>query len=154
MDYRKLLETLSNAGHDELLDNIDNAICAITNLLARAEAAEKERDEYKELFFSYKSVCGGIAPEKVNELVSADKDGRCFVSDVKLGGEVFYIPKFNGKPYCGIKTGHVQAVAFTKAGKRVKIREHHAHNQDFMIGKTVFLSPEAAEAAMKGEQDG
>ena len=40
MDYKQLLETLSNADHDELLDNIDNAICAITNLLARAEAAE------------------------------------------------------------------------------------------------------------------
>ena len=40
VDYRQLLETLSNADHDELLDNIDNAICAITNLLARAEAAE------------------------------------------------------------------------------------------------------------------
>lgn len=28
---------------------------------------------------------------RLRELVSADKDGRCFVSDVKLGGEVFYI---------------------------------------------------------------
>ena len=99
-------------------------------------------------------IVGDMSLERLKELVEADRDGRCFVSDVKLGGEVFYIPKFNGKPYCGIKTGHVQAVAFTKAGKRVKIREHHAHNQDFMIGKTVLLSPEAAEAAMKGEQDG
>lgn len=45
MDYRKLLETLSNADHDELLDNIDNAICAITNLLARAEAAEARAEK-------------------------------------------------------------------------------------------------------------
>ena len=29
--------------------------------------------------------------DRLRELVSADKDGRCFVSDVKLGGEVFYI---------------------------------------------------------------
>lgn len=93
---------------------------------------------------------------RLRELMTADKDGRCFVSDVNLGGEVFYIPKFNGKPYCGIQTGHVQAVAFTKAGKRIKIREHHAHNQDFMIGKTVFLTREAARAALaeKGERDG
>lgn len=86
---------------------------------------------------------------RLREIVDADRDGRCFTSDVKLGGEVFYIPKFNGKPYCGIKSGHVQAVSFTKAGKRVKIREHHAHNQDFMIGKTVFLSREEAEAALE-----
>lgn len=45
MDYRKLLETLSNADHDELLDNIDNAICAIANLLARAEAAEARAEK-------------------------------------------------------------------------------------------------------------
>lgn len=89
--------------------------------------------------------------DRLSKLVEADRDGRCFVSDVKLGGEVFYIPKFNGKPYCGIKTGHVQAVTFTRAGKRVKIREYHAHNQDFMIGKTVFLTPEVAEATLKGE---
>ena len=44
----------------------------------------------------------------------------------------------------------MQAVAFTKAGKRVKIREYHAHNQDFMLGKTVFLTREAAEDAMNG----
>ena len=90
--------------------------------------------------------------DRLRELVEADKAGRCFVSDVKLGGEVFYIPKFNGKPYCGIREGHVQAVSFTKAGKRIKIREYHAHNQDFMLGKTVFLTPESAEVALKGEQ--
>lgn len=93
---------------------------------------------------------------RLRELVTADKEGRCFVSDVNLGGEVFYIPKFNGKPYCGIQVGHVQAIAFTKAGKRIKIREHHAHNQDFMIGKTVFLTRESAEAALaeKGAGNG
>lgn len=90
---------------------------------------------------------------RIRELVEADKDGRCFVSDTKIGCEVFYIPKFNGKPYCGVKSGHVQAVAFTKAGKRVKIREYHAHNQDFMIGKSVFLTREAAEAALAKEAD-
>ena len=89
--------------------------------------------------------------DRLRELAEADKDGRCFVSDMKLGGKVFYIPKFNGKPYCGIREGHVQAVSFTKVGKRIKIREYHAHNQDFMLGKTVFLTYEAAEAALKGE---
>lgn len=89
--------------------------------------------------------------DRLRELVEADKAGRCFVSDTKIGCEVFYIPKFNGKPYCGVKSGHVQAVAFTKAGKRVKIREYHAHNQDFMIGKSVFLTRESAEAALAKE---
>lgn len=94
-------------------------------------------------------IVGDMSIERLRELVEADKDGRCFVSDVKLGGEVFYIPRFNGKPYCGIQVGHVQAVSFTKARKRVKIREYHAHNQDFMLGKAAFLT---REAAMKAER--
>lgn len=92
--------------------------------------------------------------DHLRELVEADRGGRCFTSDVNLGGEVFYIPKFNGKPYCGIQLGHVQAVAFTKAGKRIKIRESHAHNRDFMIGKTVFLTREKAEAALEEMKNG
>lgn len=44
--------------------------------LARVTA---ERDEYKELFFSYKHVCGGIEPQRIGELVEADKTGRCVV---------------------------------------------------------------------------
>lgn len=87
------------------------------------------------------------------ELAEADRDGRCFVADIKLGGEVFYIPRFNGKPCCGIKVGHAQSVSFTKSGKRIKIREYHPHNQDFMIGKTVFLTRESAEAALKKHQN-
>lgn len=121
---------------------------------------EASKDLKHELGYSYiwkrlKEIEDVLGDEydinRLRELLEADRNGRCFVSDVRLGGEVFYIPKFNGKPYCGIKTGHVQAVTFTRAGKRVKIREYHAHNQDFMIGKTVFLTPEAAEAALKGE---
>lgn len=124
-------------GDDYNLDRLK--VIVNQHMTMREEVAERFR------------ITKDVPVERLKELVSADKDGRCFVSDIKLGVEVFYIPKFNGKPYCGIKTGHIQAVAFTKAGKRVKIREHHAHNQDFMIGKTVFLAPEAAEAAMKGE---
>lgn len=44
--------------------------------LARVTA---ERDDYKELFFSYRNVCGGHDPQRISELVEADKDGRCVV---------------------------------------------------------------------------
>lgn len=94
-------------------------------------------------------IIGDYDLDRLRELVQADKAGRCFVSEIELGGEVFYIPKFNGVPYCGVKKGHVQALSFTRAGKRVKIREHHAHNQDFMLGKTVFRTREEAEAALE-----
>lgn len=107
------------------------------------------RDEVSQRF----SLTAKIPLDRLRELVEADKEKRCFVSDIKLGGEVFYIPMFNGKPYSGIREGHAQAVSFTRSGNRIKIREHHPHNQDFMIGKTVFLTREEAQAALRREQE-
>lgn len=91
---------------------------------------------------------------RLRDLAQADREGRCFISDVKLDDEAFYIPKYNGKALAGIKKGHVQAVSFTKAGKRVRLREYHEYNKDFMLGKTAFTTREAAEEAMKGEKHG
>lgn len=91
---------------------------------------------------------------RLRDLVKADRDGRCFVSDVKLGDEVFCIPKYSGKALVGIKKGHIQAVSFTRAGKRVRLREYREYNKDFMLGKTAFTTQEAAEEALEGEQHG
>ena len=77
-----------------------------------------------------------------------------FISDVKLGDEVFYIPKYNGKSLAGIQKGRVQAVSFTRAGKRVKLREYREFNKDFMLGKSAFTTREAAEKALEGENHG
>ena len=92
--------------------------------------------------------------DRLRDLVKADWDGRCFISDVKLGDEVFYIPKYNGKSLDGIKKGHVQAILFTRAGKRVKLREYREFNKDFMLGKTAFTTREAAEKALEEEKHG
>ena len=94
----------------------------------------------------------GMTLDELAVLCNAKQEGRLFMSDVALGGEVYYVPTFNGNPYCGVKSGHVQAVAFTKSGKRVKIREYHAHNQYFMLGKTVFIDSESAETKLKEMQ--
>lgn len=53
---------------------IYRAVNAIKKLLEQAEKAEEERDDYKELFFSYKHVCGGLPPEVIEELVTEYKD--------------------------------------------------------------------------------
>lgn len=92
--------------------------------------------------------------DHLRKLVQADREGRCFISDVKLGDEVFYIPKYNGKSLAGIKKGHVQAVSFTKAGKRVRLREYREFNKDFMLGKSAFTTREAAEKALEEEKHG
>lgn len=44
-----------------------------------------ERDDYKELFLSYRNVCGCHDPQRISELVEADKDGRCVVLPKEWG---------------------------------------------------------------------
>lgn len=123
-------------------------LAKIENILSD-ENGEYDLDRIKSTYAGY-----SLLRDEVAELIKAKREGRCFISGVSLGDEVYYIPKFNGNPCGGVRTGHVQAVSFTKAGKRIKIREYHAHNQDFMIGKTVFLTREAAEQALKEYKDG
>lgn len=89
-----------------------------------------------------------IPLSRLRVLAESDLKKQCFVSDAALGDDVSYIPKFNGKPYCGVQKGHIQAISFTKSGTRVKIREHHPHNMDFALGKTAFLDQESAEKAL------
>ena len=56
---------------------------AYADMEKRAEQAEKERDDYKELFFAYKHVCGGVSPDRIGELVESDKAGKIVVLPVK-----------------------------------------------------------------------
>ena len=93
----------------------------------------------------------GLTIERAAELGKADGEGRVVVLPCKIGDTVYYIPRFNGKSYCGVSIGHVQMVGYTRAGIRVKVREYHPHNMDFMLGKTVFLTREEAEKALEAE---
>ena len=54
MGYKELIDILQDETNPNVLDYIDDAVTAITDLLARAESAEsraekaeRERDEYK-----------------------------------------------------------------------------------------------------------
>lgn len=92
--------------------------------LARVTA---ERDDYKELFFLYRNVCGGHDPQRISELVEADKDGRCVVLPCKVGTPVYWVVD-GGVFECYLNLAAVEEV-----------------------GKTVFLTREAAEAALAKE---
>lgn len=112
-------------------------------------AIQREAELEAEMFFKN---CP-IPLSRLRALAEADLKKQCFVSEAALGDDVFYIPTFNGKPYCGVQKGHIQAISFTKAGIRVKIREHHPHNTDFALGKRAFLDQESAKKAVKEIQN-
>lgn len=55
---------------------IDKLIDKLIELDDKLEKIAKERDDYKELFFSYKHVCGGLPPEVIERLVTEYKAGE------------------------------------------------------------------------------
>lgn len=63
---------------------------AYADIEKRAEQAEKERDDYKELFFAYKHVCGGVEPDRIGELVEAYKSGKCIIAPCALGDTIWF----------------------------------------------------------------
>lgn len=73
--------------------------------------------------------------DRLRVLVEADRDGRCVVLPCKIGSLVYsHARKLDGQDY---------------------MKETEFWWSDIPeLGKTVFLNPEAAEAALRGEQDG
>lgn len=75
--------------------------------------------------------------DRLRELVEADRDGRCVVLPVKEGDTVYHVSinPFEDYP--------------------PEIFEFPFHITDYYnIGNTVFLTEEAAEAALKGDRHG
>lgn len=72
------------------------------------------------------------------------------VPPCKVGDTVYLVPTYHGKPYCGVVVDKVQMVGITTRGIHIKARYHHDHNKTYMLGKTVFLTREDAEKALKG----
>lgn len=98
--------------------------------------------------------------DRLRELVEADQEGRCVVLPCKAGDTVWVINHhlsriFENKVtkivvgYGSDNKNHMETVYIGKYGsatfRKWKLQQ---------IGKTVFFSKEAADAALKGEQDG
>lgn len=103
-------------------------------------------DEYDSFVFSTR---------RLQELAEADREGRCVVLPCKVGKTV-YMPFCNEVVEKRIGQFHING--YTSPRIWADIDCDWATTQrvrwDLAFGKTVFLSHEAAEAALKGEQDG
>lgn len=98
----------------------------------------------------------GVAPDRLRELAQADREGRCVVLPVKLHDKLYYVDKEQ------VRETEVESIHNWTSG-RWKLSTHTdrqsthwiGYEVDFDgIGKTVFLTREEAEAALRREQDG
>lgn len=97
--------------------------------------------------------------DRLRELVEADRDGRCVVLPCKVGDIVYTNMSIRGDKYKMADRPYPVKVVFVGMGDgksyfHVKYDNGRCFPFDFdQIGKTVFLTREAAAAALKGGQD-
>lgn len=129
--------------------------------LAAYEEAGLEPEDFKRAFSedTILKLAGqalGITPERLRELAQADREGRCVVLPVKLHDKLYYVDKEQ------VRETEVESIHNWTSG-RWKLSTHTdrqsthwiGYEVDFDgIGKTVFLTREEAEAALRREQDG
>ena len=106
----------------------------------------------------------GVTIDRLRELAEADKDGRCDIWPCKVGDKVFVRSDTWGNVwnfktvYCGkLLVGEI--IGFAKTRKQVLMKIQVEHNVSWKrererypvsaLGKTVFLTRESAEAALK-----
>lgn len=94
--------------------------------------------------------------DRLRELVEADRDGRCVLLPCKVGDRIY-------KLFCGdvIELEVERIVRWSSgfwklnANTNKTLTDWKGFEIDFAdFGKTVFLTSEAAEAALKGKRDG
>lgn len=94
--------------------------------------------------------------DRLRELAQADREGRCVVLPVKLHDKLYYVDKEQ------VRETEVESIHNWTSG-RWKLSTHTDRQSTYWIGyevdfdgigKTVFLTREEAEAALRRKQDG
>ena len=109
------------------------------------------REEVAERF----RITKDVPVERISELVEADRDGRCVVMPCKTGDIVYEANKRGFVSTYRVTTIHASNCSILVGweildGVCTNLNGFEAS----AIGKTVFLTRESAEAALKGKQDG
>ena len=99
---------------------------------------------------------------RLGELIRADRDGRCVVLPVEVGQNVYFINQPFGSEICTAIVIGAKINLYTPSCPiwleiewfSPTLGKHKYHSRaDLMIDKTVFLTREAAEEALRREQD-
>ena len=129
---------------------LEDAIQAISDLNSRLEKAEKERDDALELLHSYRHICGETPPERLSEMVQADREGRCVVSPCKVGDRLYTIRTIQDGSFTleVYDSGKIRQISVNTDGTFFLVDYGHSLSAN-NFGKTVFRTREEAEAALK-----
>lgn len=122
--------------------------------------SNKVRENAMEIYWHLKEIEDILGDDydldRLRELVEADRDGRCVVLPVKVGDTVYdtTIEDITGE----IRAMTVASEVFFRSKSFNRLDFHAENNRGaFMtfnhrdIGRSVFRTREAAEAALKGE---
>lgn len=90
--------------------------------------------------------------KRLYELEDKIEAGSMIEPPVKLGQEVWYIPHYNRKPYCGVKKDFIRMIGFSSRGFQVRLRDAADRQKTYMLGKSVFTTKEAAEEQLRKEE--
>lgn len=126
----------------------------VQQLKAELAKVKAEKDEYKDLFFSYKHVCGGLDPQRIGELVEADKAGRCVIFPCRPSDVTVY--QLRNKKHArgiGVHPRHIHCATVWANGRYQLEHQGMEPCKGRDLGKTWFLTKEAAEAALAKEEE-
>lgn len=145
-------------------------LCEYENALSNPDGtvmSPAEVADHEEMFKAYRHVCGGLPPEEIGELTQAKREGRLVVLPCKVGDTVY----IKGVPLI-ISFIHIEddvhyAIQFdcddcdgcpfyedevSWEGEHDCKRNGYLEFSESDIGKTVFLTREAAEAEKEREE--
>lgn len=105
------------------------------------------------------NLCASDVPfSRIIELVNAEKEGRCVVLPCKVGDKAWYL---TGKPSAArqphfdrIDSEIAVGFYYDERGLQVRLNYFHGNHGTYgFFGKTVFLTREEAQAALKERED-
>lgn len=163
---RAEVEHWKNAHHQAALNfQQENREC--NKVLAELEQVKRELQAYKDTGLEPEDfkrafhedavlkLAGqalGIAPDRLRELAQADREGLCGIPPVKLRQKIFRV--FNGKVYEEIVCSATWEPFTPRPRWKVWVMgSGFPYYWNEVIGKTVFLTREEAEAALRREKE-
>ena len=152
---------------DEMYDALQDGDETVEGIVALLHAAAVQATEMRERLKPIEDILGDdYGLNHLRELLEADREGRCVVLPCKVGDKIYEIMRHRNSGKVEIQEYFVNAVETSEDGVTVKSHRWRPTSTGFLsqkvpnwvkgsdFGKTVFLTREAAEKALKERDHG